>query len=90
MSATTNLDKSLDEIISSKPKTRSNTRKRTSTRGVSKASATTAVTKKKATSKSSAASATPTAPRAKSGASILDEASKLSDRIIISNLVCTF
>ncbi|VVT45567.1 uncharacterized protein SAPINGB_P000794 [Magnusiomyces paraingens] len=81
-----NLDKSLDEIISSKPKSRG-TKRRSSGRGVSKpsssSSASTASKKKSNQQKASALPAsTPKGPKT----NILDEASKLSDRIIISNL----
>lgn len=76
-----NLDKSLDEIISSKPRTPRGRSRRTASarKGVSKSAAPSAA--KKAVAKKAA----PATPKL----NILDEASKLADRIIISNLVCT-
>ncbi|KAF5098640.1 hypothetical protein D0Z00_001983 [Geotrichum galactomycetum] len=76
-----NLDKSLDEIISSKPRTPRGRggRKSVSVRkGVSKSAAPSAA--KKAVAKKAAPAAAPKL-------NVLDEASKLADRIIISNLI---
>ena len=80
-----NLDKSLDEIISSKPRAprapRGRSRRTVAVRkGVSKSAAPSAA--KKAVAKKAAPAAAPKL-------NVLDEASKLADRIIISNLVCT-
>jgi hypothetical protein len=77
-----NLDKSLDEIISSKPRApRGRSRRSVAVRkGVSKSAAPSAA--KKAVAKKAAPAAAPKL-------NLLDEASKMADRIIISNLVCT-
>lgn len=76
----TNLDKSLDEIIATKPRAPRGPRARkpTARGGISK-SGSSSVAKKVAKKVASVPSRI----------DIIDEASKLADRIIISNLVCT-
>lgn len=76
-----NLDKSLDEIISAKPRGPRNARSRKPSRGgaVAKTGASTAAKKVVAKKEQRAAP---------SKINVIDEASKLADRIIISNLVC--
>lgn len=83
-----NLDKSLDEIISAKPRAgRRGSRnggaaaKKPAGTRVGKASA--AAPAKKAAAKKAAAASAPA-----SKVNPIEEASKLADRIIISNLVC--
>lgn len=78
-----NLDKSLDEIIATKPRGPRNARSRRTSGGRGSVSKTGTSTVKKAVAKKA-----PVAPAA-SKINIIDEASKLADRIIISNLVCT-
>lgn len=87
-----NLDKSLDEIISAKPRApRGNGRSRKpagprGSGGVGKSDNASSV--KKAVAKKSAPAAASNNAAA-SRINVIDEASKLADRIIISNLVCT-
>lgn len=85
-----NLDKSLDEIIATKPRagrgarTRKPAGAKTGAGAVTKSGASTVA--KKAGAKKAHAAAAAAAP---AKINVIDEASKLADRIIISNLVCT-